>query len=380
MYDVRVHNDLSHLLADYDYTVHYTAMNSMLGVGIFSAVTGFQLAWAANRRNSIRAVQLSTFNARDIISRLENRIHLDEGRRGIDEIIIKGELYNAAAELLQSKRVAIITGFPCLLDFSPPTETDGPLGAVAIARALVALGKDVVIATDECNEEPILAAVAASGIYGQHLQLECFAGGIAYDDGEARRLKSLANSIDMVIAIERAGPCSDGQYKTMRGFDMSHLLAPLELLLMSGHDFADEGTAVPTPATRIRSIGIGDGGNEVGMGKAYQRILKSKITNAEEIACVVPSDHLIVASVSNWGGYALAAALAVLSTANESTLAENVARCLVSSATETEICARMVDGGARDGISKKQELSIDGMTLGKSLEVLEDLRKIAMNK
>jgi hypothetical protein len=29
-------------------------------------------------------------------------------------------------------------------------------------------------------------------------------------------------------------------------------------------------------------------------------------------ACIVPTDHLIIASVSNWGGYALCAAAAVL--------------------------------------------------------------------
>ncbi|CAM9930762.1 unnamed protein product [Ectocarpus fasciculatus] len=309
---------------------------------------------------------------------LENRVHMDEGNRGIGEIVIKGELFAAASELLTARRVVIITGFPCLLDFTPPTETDGPLGAVAIARALVELGKDVVIATDECNEEPVLAAVAASGLYGAHLQLECFAGGIGYDEGEAARLKSLAESVDMVVAIERAGPCSDGMYKTMRGFDMSYLLAPLELLLLNGEDFDDEEpTDAPSkPRKKIRSVAIGDGGNEVGMGKIYQRILDSKIPNAKEITCVVPSDHLIVASVSNWGGYALAAALAVLSAQNGNV--ENmVSRCLVSSGKETEICSRLVSAGARDGISKKQELSIDGMPLSKTLEVLEDIRRIA---
>ena len=48
------------------------------------------------------------------------------------------------------------------------------------------------------------------------------------------------------------------------------------------------------------------------MGKVYGKVLSSKIENAKEIACVVPTDHLIIASVSNWGGYALCAATAVL--------------------------------------------------------------------
>jgi hypothetical protein len=78
--------------------------------------------------------------------------------------------------------------------------------------------------------------------------------------------------------------------------------------------------------------------------------------------------------VASSGGYALAAALAVLSSGGA---AENLSRCLVSSEKETEICSRLVDAGARDGISKKQELSIDGMTLAQTLDVLEDLRRIA---
>ena len=57
---------------------------------------------------------------------------------------------------------------------------------------------------------------------------------------------------------------------------------------------------------------IGDGGNEIGMGKIHSRVIASSITNAAEIACVVPTDHLLVCSVSNWGGYALAAAAAVV--------------------------------------------------------------------
>lgn len=46
-------------------------------------------------------------------------------------------------------KVAILTGFPCLMDYNPSTETDGPPGAFAIARALIALGKRVYILTDE---------------------------------------------------------------------------------------------------------------------------------------------------------------------------------------------------------------------------------------
>ena len=60
-------------------------------------------------------------------------------------MFIKDELYNAANSLLTCHNIIIITGFPCNLEHKPPTETDGPLGAVAIARSLVALGKKVTL-------------------------------------------------------------------------------------------------------------------------------------------------------------------------------------------------------------------------------------------
>ena len=60
----------------------------------------------------------------------------DPGRRGIAPLFIRGELAAAARSLVPAKSVAILTGYPCCLA-DPPTETDGPLGALAIARALV---------------------------------------------------------------------------------------------------------------------------------------------------------------------------------------------------------------------------------------------------
>jgi hypothetical protein len=130
-----------------------------------------------------------------------------------------------------------------------------------------------------------------------------------------------------------------------------------------------------------------DGGNEVGMGKVYDTIVASKvINNAATIGCVVPTDTLLVASVSNWGGYALAAAVVVQACCADTNrlfskeeLPTRLAEGLVSSEDETAICARMVAAGARDGITKKQELMVDGFPLSQSLQVLEDIRSVALS-
>jgi len=150
---------------------------------------------------------------------------------------------------------------------------------------------------------------------------------------------------------------------------MTHLVAPLELLITKD----------------IKSIGIGDGGNEVGMGKVYDSVCNSKnIPNASNIACEISTDYLIVASVSNWGGYALAAAVASLSTINYNdnikfkfkNKEEAINKCLPSTKIEKNILKRLIESGARDGLTGKQEMMVDGMPINESIKVLDDIKYI----
>ena len=76
------------------------------------------------------------------------------------------------------------------------------------------------------------------------------------------------------------------------------MMAPLDELM--GLAQATEG--------RVGTTGIGDGGNEVGMGNVLP-LVQQHIKNGPTIGCVTGADFLITSSVSNWGGYALAAAL-----------------------------------------------------------------------
>ena len=57
---------------------------------------------------------------------------------------------------------------------------------------------------------------------------------------------------------------------------------------------------------KITTIGIIDGGNEIGMAKVHQQAIEH-VQNGRNIASTVAT-----ASVSNWGGSALVAALRVL--------------------------------------------------------------------
>jgi hypothetical protein len=113
------------------------------------------------------------------------------------------------------------------------------------------------------------------------------------------------------------------------------------------------------------------------MGKIYQRILESRVPNAQQIACVVPTTHLLVCSVSNWGGYALAAAAALIASFRQQRDARALlGEFLPSDDEERRMCSRMVEEGARDGVSGLLECSVDGMPLEASLDVLRCLRDV----
>lgn len=160
----------------------------------------------------------------------------------------------------------------------------------------------------------------------------------------------------------------------MKCKDMSEIVCPLEILL--GSDDSD--------SKKIKSIGIGDGGNEVGMGKVYDEMILSTIPDAPDIACVVPTDHLLVSSVSNWGGYALCAASVLYdiflnASCDEievDNIHEQLDQMLPTNEEELMKCTRMIEAGARDGLTGEKAMTVDGMPLQASLEILNKLRRI----
>jgi len=125
----------------------------------------------------------------------------------------------------------------------------------------------------------------------------------------------------------------------------------------------------------------------LGMGKVIDKIYKH-IPNGEKIGCVTPADHLIAASVSNWGAYALIAAAAVVrfhdidvkfgSPGSSDEKKEWIDTVLPSEEAETQLLHRCVAAGCRDGVSGKLEATIDGMPLERSMECLREIRKAAL--
>uniref|UniRef100_A0AAQ5YJZ9 D-glutamate cyclase-like C-terminal domain-containing protein n=1 Tax=Amphiprion ocellaris TaxID=80972 RepID=A0AAQ5YJZ9_AMPOC len=241
------------------------------------------------------------------IRQLETVIGEDPGERGIRALFVQDELLRSCLALSHSSSVAITTGFPTHYMHSPPDETDGPPGAIAMATMLLSLGKKVTMLTDrravEMNQAIIDEAVR-NGVLKAAIPLVTFE-----DSGPDAALHFLCHHgdaskprYDHLVAIERSGRASDGNYYNMRGINIKHLVDPIDNLFIAAKDIPG-----------ITTTGIGDGGNELGMGKVKDKVI-NLMPKGSLIACDVPADFAITAGVSNWGGYAVACGLYLLHT------------------------------------------------------------------
>jgi hypothetical protein len=222
----------------------------------------------------------------------------DAGARGCAALVVQGDLARAALAFLAASSVLLLTGFPCRLACSPPAETDGPAGAVALAGAALALGKRVALATDDHSGAALAAALASRGAaLAAACAVHAFppAADAGWGASGAARLRraALARAHAHTVAVERAGAAADGRCYTMRGLPMP-TVAPLDCLMAGGPG--------------VTSTGIGDGGNEAGMGRVLAAV-HARIPLGPAIACVTGCDHLVAAGVSNWGAWALVGAV-----------------------------------------------------------------------
>lgn len=269
------------------------------------------------------------------IASIENLIASDPGGRNIFGLVRTDQLRLAAQSLRWAKRVVIISGF--YIPEAGASETDGPPGAKVLGDALARIGIPVDHVTDGWNERIYRALGLEPGILND--------------------VRSIHEFLDRthpshVVAIERVGRGVDGRYRNMRGLDITATTAPLDELVLE------------SSRRGLTTIGIGDGGNEIGMGKVFAETLAA-IAQGPAIASTVPTDFCIVAGVSNWGAYGVAAALSVL---------EN--RDLLPPAGEVldDLRRAVEHGGAVDGVTLQPEPTVDSLDLAASVRMLESLR------
>jgi hypothetical protein len=276
----------------------------------------------------------------------------------------RGNLRRAAVSLIEAEapHVGIVAGFFIRHANPPSPETDGLNGMGQLAAGLVEAGIRVTVITDAPCAKAVWAVV--DSLPGK-VELEI----VSVDEAAVRRLRRYLETqtrpLTHLIAIERVAPGSDGLPHREHGWDMSRETAPLHLL------FDEAGWKRPWV-----TIGIGDGGNEIGMGTLPKHIVERDVPNGSLIAGVTPADHLIVAGVSNWGAYGLLAATAVL----EPQLAPALLRHFTPETEQRLLSAAVEVGQAIDDSRVDRpgslQMSVDRLPLAEHAKLIMAIREL----
>ena len=265
-----------------------------------------------------------------------------------------GGLRAAAEALAGASAVGLITGFFVPRGEVAAPETDGPVGTALLAAALAACRVPARIAVDTPCAVAVRMAVEATGV-------DVAVDEVGVDDraGIDRLIDAWRGAgISHVVAIERCGRSGDGRPRNMRGVDVSPWTAPLDDLFVGG------------PWAKLA---VGDGGNEIGMGRLPAGLIARTVPNGLEIACTTSCDHLVVAGVSNWGAYGLMAALAVLRADWKATIAT-----FLTAERDLAVTQAIVDkSGAVDGVTARREATVDGFGPEIHGALIDELARIA---
>jgi hypothetical protein len=324
-------------------------------------------------------------------SRLRHLIQDDIGGRGLERC--PGEnLFTAAAEglesasrsLAQTRRpeVAIVTGF--YIPHAEAYETDGPLGSLFLADILHQLGAQVTLLSEPGCAAALEVALRLAGLEDV-LRLEDLPSPTHnVDPNWTHRFWQTHPQLTHLIAVERVGPShtlssltqqprpgasptgefaakvSPGSWNrphSMRGLDLSSFTAPVHLLFETA------------PATSV-TIGIGDGGNEIGMGKIFWETIAANLPQGEKIACRIATRHLIVAGISNWGAYALAAGVACL-------LQKTELASLFDAGREAQLWEAVLERETLvDGVTGRKALTVDGQPWDSYRRPLDEMKTL----
>jgi hypothetical protein len=279
--------------------------------------------------------------------------------RASSELAEGSPILKAADSLFQAAKkggnVIISSGFTILS--AGKCETDGPLGSVVLGRLLNEMGCHLAFLSD----------VEYLGIFrelGKETDLksyECLSFPVEHDLAklETSRIFEELSPV-AIIAVERPGWNWKHIHHNMRGEDISPRTGKVDYVFDDAH------------IKKTLTIGIGDGGNEIGMGNVEETV-KRRVPFGSMCQCPCKGgiasstrvDHLIVSFVSNWGAYGLTAQLAYLAKLPFKHTADD----------ERRLIKAAVKAGAVDGISGKPIESVDGMDAARNAEVVKRIRE-----
>ena len=169
-----------------------------------------------------------------------------------------------------------------------------------------------------------------------------------------------------VAFVERTGPNEAGVYHTIRGTAKK----PDEIL--AGHLFAEVAKE-----RGIFTLGVGDGGNEIGFGKIHDEAQEIQPAGKQCICpcgkgviTVVETDVLVMAGTSNWGGYGIAAMMGYLLEKPD---------LVQEPEMEYRMLEACVDAGGADGAYAAPMMKVDGTSWQTQMALVTILREIVTN-
>lgn len=230
---------------------------------------------------------------------------LYEAARGTGEPLCSEAAAALLARLKPRDVVLICTGF-----FDPPSmiaEADGPIGAVTLARSLCVAFDVTPVFLTEVAHLPRLKALAESvGLEVRPPEVARttpFKAALAPLPIDPERARSTSAELfdqlrpAAMISIEKPAPSPANRYHTGIGLDVTDLVGKVDYYTAEAQ------------RRGVLTIGIGDGGNEVGMGRILDAV-REIVPTGPKIGAALGADILVVATIANWGCYAIEACLA----------------------------------------------------------------------
>jgi hypothetical protein len=196
-------------------------------------------------------------------------------------------------------------------------ENDGPVGTAVLARALaLGVGAVPVVLAEVEALSTLGAMLRAAGLTVVHSSAAgppdiALAELRPYPENDEEARAAAASTLDAIdpqvlVSVERAGRNDRGVYHNARGHDITSGKARLDFLF-------DEAGRRDLP-----TIGVGDGGNEIGMGLVTDAVVEHVRYGARcrcgcggGVAATTATGVLVTAGVSNWGCYGITASLAI---------------------------------------------------------------------
>jgi hypothetical protein len=298
--------------------------------------------------------------------------------------------------LLNARHVILSTGFACNNELAIATESDGPPGILILAYTLLkqdpSRSRRVTLVADQIHSivfQPLVEYFNAQlklelesdseTETETELKLEYYEF-VSKSESDETPISTLMeeeffnltkfSDVDVMIASELSGFNKQMQFKTMSNRDISAFCG------LTAHLF---DYAFKYRHDHILTIGIGDGGNEVGMGK-YIHNIEKYITNGDQIACNIQCHCCITAGVRNWAAEALAVAIAELSAngnGNGNTNGNmNNKLLLCDDQFHHQMYFKTSQFGAMDGITKKGFGSVDGLAYQTHAQIWKQMSNV----